>query len=181
MTDTYFNSYSTADERLSMCDSYSRAEKLVLEMYVVPSPREQIALFLKWGSICDAPWVYRGHYASILREAVAQVPLVDLLEEPDREWFDGLPDEISIYRGCTKGRERGLHWSTDIEVAKGFAIGKRCINPQPRLVSAHIPKRHVLSVFTDRGESEIVVDPRRLRELRTIAWIGSHRNMHKES
>src|SRR5262249_7330737 len=166
MTDTYFSAYSTADERLLMCDSYSRAEKLVREMYFEPSPREQIALFLQWGNICDAPWAYRGNYASILREAVAQVPLVDVLEKPDREWFDSLPDEISIYRGCTKGLERGLHWSTDIEVAKGFAIGKRCINPQPRLVSARIPKRHVLGVFTNRSESEIAVDPRRLRQLR---------------
>jgi hypothetical protein len=180
MTDTYFGAYSTADKRLLMCDSYSRAKKLVLEMCAKRSPHERIALFLRYGCICDAPWMYRGYYASILRKAIAQVPLMDVLEEPDREWFESLPGEISIYRGCTKGRERGLHWSTDIEVAKGFAIGKRCINPQPRLVSADIPKRHVLGVFTERRESEIVVDPRRLRQLRTIAWVGSYRNMDKD-
>src|SRR5262245_43870667 len=170
----------TAEERLCLCDSYSRTRQLYLEMCAERSPRERIALFLEWGCACDAPWPYRGYFASILRDAIAKVPLVDVLAASVRAWLESLPDPIPIYRGCTKGRERGLHWSTDIKVAKGFAIGKRCINPQPRLVSAYIPKRHVLGVFTERSESEIVVDHRRLRQLRTIAWVGSHRNMHKD-
>jgi hypothetical protein len=70
-----------------------------------------------------------------------------------------------VYRGCERGRERGLHWTTDRAVAEKFAGGRRCINPHPTLVQALIPKRHILAVFVNREENEIVVDPRRLRKL----------------
>jgi hypothetical protein len=44
-----------------------------------------------------------------------------------------------------------------------FAKGKRCINLAPTLVSAQIPKRHVLACFVSRDEREIVPDYGRLR------------------
>jgi hypothetical protein len=83
----------------------------------------------------------------------------------ERTWFESLDAEVPIYRGCEKGRERGLHWRLDQAVAAAFAKGKRCINRNPTLVSAYIPKEHVFAVFLSRQEQEIVADYRRLRRL----------------
>jgi hypothetical protein len=81
---------------------------------------------------------------------------------------DALPPIVSVWRGCERGRERGLSWTTDRAVAEGFAEGKRYANKSPTLVQAEIPKQHIFVVFIDRSESEIVVDPRRLRKLQNL-------------
>jgi hypothetical protein len=92
-----------------------------------------------------------------------------------RAWFDTLPPMITVYRGSQRGRERGLSWTTDCTVAEGFAQVKRCINSEPTLCTAQIPKRHVFAVFLDRNEREIVLDPRRLRRLQVEPWKGGAR------
>jgi hypothetical protein len=169
LMDAYFDEfdYDTADERLGMCDSYERTLQLFSEMAKEQdSPHKQVALFLEWGNCCDAPFQWRSRLAAILRKALKQVRLVDVLDDPERTWFEGLGAVIPIYRGCQKGCERGLHWTTDRAVAMEFAEGKRCINWNPTLVSAYIPKEHVFAVFLDREEQEIAVDPRRLRRLK---------------
>ena len=158
-------SFGEADRRLALCDSYSRTSQLVQEMLCARSSAERVRLFLEWGSLCDAPWPYRSYFAQILRDAFRHVRLADMLPPGDLDWFLSLDPVIAVYRGCQSGRERGLSWTTDLKVAAGFAVGKRCSNSQPRLITAQIPKKHVLAVFADRNESEIVLDPRRLRRL----------------
>jgi hypothetical protein len=164
--------WSPADKRLAFCDSYSRPEQLVREMCDAGSLREAALLFLNWANLCDAPWPYRTCFAEILRAAIKKIRLADLLPADERAWLASLDPIITIYRGCEKGRERGLSWTTCIEVAKGFAVGKRCRNPKPTLVSAAIPKEYIFAVFVDRKENEIVVDPRRLRRFKVLeeAW-----------
>jgi hypothetical protein len=88
------------------------------------------------------------------------------LAAEERTWFEGQGALIPIFRGCERGRERGLYWTIDPAVARGFAAGKRCINRNPTLASAYIPREHVFGVFISRKESEIVVDYRRLRRLK---------------
>ncbi len=95
--------------------------------------------------------------------------MCDLLPAAERAWYDKLDPLIQIYRGCERGRERGLYWTTDQRVAHGFAIGQRCINDMPTVVRAFIPKPHVLALFVSREECEIVVDPRHLRRLEVVA------------
>jgi hypothetical protein len=158
---------SPVDRRLMLCDSYSRTRELCLAMFAEQNPAARVALFLEWGSCCDAPWAYRGYFARILREALKRVALAELLPADQRAFFDSLEPLINIYRGCESGRVRGLSWTTDIQVARGFAKGKRCINRHPTLVTADIPKEHVFAVFVDRKEAEVVVDPRRLRNVTT--------------
>jgi len=167
--ETYFTKrdFDTADKRLAECTSYKRAGQLVLEMvWERGAPLKQVALFLEWGNVGDAPFQCRKALADILREALKQVRLADVLKEPEQTWFESLGVEIPIYRGCEKGRERGLHWTVDLAVARGFATGKRCINRHPTLVSACIPKEQVFAVFIDREEHEIVADYRRLRRVK---------------
>jgi hypothetical protein len=157
--------FAEAWAELAMFGSYQRTEAMVYVMLRAPTPTEAIAVFLDWGCMCDAPWLWRSVIADILRRSCAAVRLADVLSPDARSFYASLPDLISIYRGCERGRERGLHWTTDKAVAGKFAEGRRWTNRQPTLAQAQIPKQYVLAVFTDREEHEIVVDPRRLRRL----------------
>jgi hypothetical protein len=105
----------------------------------------------------------------MLRSVRTQVDITEFLEPEARNWFNAAPAEITVYRGCQAGRERGLSWTFDQSIATGFAHGKRFPNRNPTLVTAVIPKQHVFAVILDRSEKEIVLDPRRLRRVRKEA------------
>ncbi len=95
--------------------------------------------------------------------------------EPDaRGFFDSLPDLVTIYRGCNRSRVRGISWTTDRAVAEAFWRGHRNIRwPDPVLAEAFVPKEAVFAPFVGRQESELVIDPRRLRRLTVIDWVPS--------
>jgi hypothetical protein len=156
------------DRRLMRCDSYSRTHELYLAMLSERDPHRQLKLFGDWATVCDAPWHYRSCFAEILRRAIAAVGLVNALDPAEREWFSSLGPEIEVFRGCERGRVRGLHWSTQKAVAEGFPRGKRCRNQNPTLARAIIRKEHVFFLFLRRREHEVVVDPRRLRQVKVI-------------
>jgi hypothetical protein len=156
----------SASNELFMFDSYSRTEAMVYVMSAARSEAaDQIKVFQEWGNMCDAPWPWRSIIADILRRACSKISLAEVLSPEERGFFDALPDLVSVFRGCEQGRERGLHWTTSRAIAEKFAIGQRCTNPRPTLVTAQIPKRHIFAVFANRNEAEIVLDPRRLRRL----------------
>jgi hypothetical protein len=96
------------------------------------------------------------------------VSLIELLDEAEHTFYVGLPHLVPVWRGCERGRERGLSWTTDRAVAEGFALGRRCVNKYPTLVRAEIPKQHIFGVFVSRRESEIALDPRRVRKVRKV-------------
>jgi hypothetical protein len=148
-------------------DSYSRTAALALLMSVTATERPEycIRMFLDFADMCDAPWSNRSVIADALRYARTGVDLAGLLEPNERDLYMALPDLVSLWRGCEKGRERGLSWTLDRTVAEGFAQGKRCINRNPTLARAQIPKPHIFGVFLGRQEQEVAVDPRRLRRL----------------
>lgn len=146
-------------------DSYRRCEALAYFMMWAP-PRRCLRAFLDYGDMCDAPWVYRSNMADALRSALAKIALTDVLDLDGRAFYAELPDPVPIWRGCERGRERGISWTTSRQVAEGFARGKRCINSVPTLAQAVIPKAHVFGVFLERKEHEIAVDYRRLRKLK---------------
>jgi hypothetical protein len=123
---------------------------------------------IKSGAICATRHGRGGLViADLLRQAISKIILADVLPPDARSFYESLPDLVSVWRSCERGRERGLHWTMDQATAEKFAGGRRCINSRPTLVRAQIPKRHIFAIFLDRDESEIVLDPRRLRKLST--------------
>jgi hypothetical protein len=51
-------------------------------------------------------------------------------------------------------------WTTDWEIAAGFAHGHRSIAVSaPVIASGLVPKRAVYGVCIDRGESDVILDP----------------------
>jgi hypothetical protein len=157
------------DRRIGLCDSYARPRELALAMLHTREPRRRLEMFGFWGNLCDAPWAHRSLFAGMLRQDIARTGLIEALDPEAREWFCSLPREVEIFRGCERGRVRGLHWTTEERIARGFARGKRCRNHNPTLAHAIIPKEHVLFVFLSRQEWEVVVDPRRLRRIKIEA------------
>jgi hypothetical protein len=154
-----------AIEELGMFDSYRRTEAMVHVMFAARNPADRVRIFLEWANMCDAPWPWRSIIADLMRQACSKISLADVLPPNVRSFYNKLPDLVSIWRGCEQGQERGLHWTTDRSTAEKFASGRRYVNPRPTLVRAQIPKQHIFAVFLDRDESEIVLDPRRLRQL----------------
>jgi hypothetical protein len=154
-------------ECLGWVGSYERPYSMVLAMAGAHrTPARQLCIFLDTWSMCDATRPYWSQIAGELRSVRTRVDITEFLEPEARTWFDAAPAEITVYRGCQTGRERGLSWTFDQSIATGFAHGKRLPNPTPTLVTAVIPKQHVFTVVLGRSEKELVLDPRRLRQVR---------------
>jgi hypothetical protein len=153
------------DAYLLSFGSYQRPEALRLLMHAVLSPGHCLRLFADWFDTCDAPWPWRSSFRGALRKAFDTVSLEEVLGPEALAFYNALPDQVPIWRGCERGRERGLSWTTDKALAEKFAVGVRCGNARPTVVSAEIPKQHVFSVNVEREESEVVVDYRRLRKI----------------
>ncbi|QOG05138.1 hypothetical protein IGS74_10780 [Aureimonas sp. OT7] len=130
-------------------------------------------VFLETWSRCDDTWHERRWMLFMLRQHGSAKSgnagrSRDFMSVDGRSFFDSLPDLITIYRGCSRPRVRGLSWTTDQRVARTFARGHRGIRvPAPVIVTARIPKVAIFAVITDRDESELIIDPIRLRNLAT--------------
>lgn len=80
---------------------------------------------------------------------------------------EGRPERgITVYRGCTSAGKRGVSWTLDSERAAWFA--RRFKLAGEHVYAAEVPPSGVLAVLDDRGEGEVVVDPRGLRNLRQL-------------
>lgn len=73
------------------------------------------------------------------------------------------PIECEVYRGCTAKHKKGISWTLDrkraVRFAKRFASKERI----PRLYRAIAPPEAILGIFNERGEQEVVVDPKLLK------------------
>lgn len=86
-----------------------------------------------------------------------------LMDEDEFQQYLALPDEITVYRGIrARGSLKALSWTTDINKAKWFACRW---NKTGKVYSAQISKEDVLAMFTLRGESELVVDFTKLKNI----------------
>lgn len=86
-----------------------------------------------------------------------------LMNDEERRLYLALSDEMTVYRGIRgRGSLKALSWTTDIEQAEWFA--KRW-DKKGKVYSAMIRKEDVLSMFMSRGESEVVVDYTKLKNI----------------
>ena len=79
-----------------------------------------------------------------------------------------LDDIITIYRGVTPYNAknvRALSWTTDIKKAEWFA---NRFGQSGTVYKTQISKAKVLAYFMGRGESEIIVNPKELKNLQAI-------------
>ena len=77
------------------------------------------------------------------------------------------------FPGCSRPRVRGVSWTMDRKVAERFARGRRFIPvPDPVVAEAVVEREAVFAVLNERKESELLIDPRRLRKLVVQEWEG---------
>jgi len=107
-----------------------------------------------------------------------------LMTKGERGALAKMPDRIEIWRGCGHAAGvRGLSWTLDMERAKMFASyacqGRRLYlaasscGSTPIVARAICGKAHVLAFFKERSEAEIVINPKKLKEVQTFSLAGS--------
>jgi hypothetical protein len=83
-------------------------------------------------------------------------PVLPMMTPEEQAAYVTLPDEVTIYRGCSARFTHGASWSLDPDVARHFP--KVCKHPvQDRvLITAAVMKKHVLAIKLDANEQEII-------------------------
>lgn len=110
-------------------------------------------------------WVSFDAFNSLsdfFREAFKESKMNAMQNMPEtcREWFDSLPDIITVYRGCERDRVNALSWTTEKHVAERFALGGRGANLEdPVIATTTVKKSEVFFASNQRNEFEIVHDP----------------------
>ncbi len=93
-------------------------------------------------------------------------PARDFMADGNAAFHDDLGSTVKVYRGCSHTKGGGISWTTSREVAEGYARSYQSgLVPTAFLAEACIPKAAIFTAFTEREEDEVVLDPRRLREL----------------
>lgn len=72
------------------------------------------------------------------------------------------PVQCEIFRGCWPRHKNGISWTLDEAKAKWFA-GRHNENGDSRVYCGEVPPEGILAIFNDRGEQEVVVDPKFVR------------------
>lgn len=94
---------------------------------------------------------------------------VHLMTASELAFFKSLPEEMVVFRGTEEMFEheaQALSWSLDHAVAQWFA---NRFNNSGHVYQASINRRYVLAYFDRRKESEIVLDPAHLADMKCIA------------
>jgi hypothetical protein len=124
-------------------------------------------VFLRNWWVCDGIWPLRRLMLSTLCQRAGELSPIEFMEEPDRQFYDRLPSQMPVYRGCGRRRVRSLPWTTDRVVADKFARGGRFPQPpDPVIACAEIAKANLLFVSANRQENEVVLDPYSIKNLR---------------
>lgn len=141
--------------------------------------------FLKFAK----PYLSRADLSELLADAwtraenpnmdvnVTKAELVSMFMEADREVMmtreerirlSELADKLTIYRGVTTFNAKNvkaLSWTIDRRKAEWFA---HRFGESGKVYKAEIDKAKVLAFFMDRGESEIIVNPKDLNNICTL-------------
>jgi hypothetical protein len=90
-----------------------------------------------------------------------------LMNNEDRAFLASLPDEVTVYRGCSVNKANGLSWTTDPELARWFAnrfnfksdhFGKDCC-----IVTGTLRKADIFAVILERDEITLICDPSKVK------------------
>lgn len=154
--------------------SERRASILIAMLKAATSDAEFWRIFqLGWSELDDI-WGWRKPFKQLLKE---RPPAALYLEGADKAFYDELPELITVHRGGSCFKVRGLAWTTDLSVAESFARGHRGITvPYAAIATAKVPKEAIYTVSMQRQEFEIVLNWRRLRGFEFAKYVSKSKN-----
>lgn len=98
----------------------------------------------------------------------SQADKQSLMTESEQKRFADLTETVTVYRGVTSYNAknvRALSWTLDRSKAKWFA---HRFGEDGKVYQAQINKADILAIFTSRNESEVVLNPRKLQQLKAV-------------
>ena len=99
----------------------------------------------EWQEILSSPRGWEGNF----------------MTDDERVFYQSLPDEVELYRGCFKGvNEDGLSWTLDEGIAEIFCqhkFYKRKDDWEPVILTQTVRKEDIFAVKLGRKESEIIL------------------------
>ena len=90
------------------------------------------------------------------------------MTEAERKRLADLEETVTVYRGVTSYNARNvkaLSWTLDKKKAEWFA---HRFGEQGTVYQAQISKGNILAIFTGRNESEVILNPKKLEQLKAI-------------
>jgi len=150
---------------LSMVSSAERAEVMLALTRRRASNVFWPVFFHNW-PMCDDTWYLRDDLLRQLQRFEDEECGLQFLSPEARAAYDALPDSVRVFRGCSHERVLNVSWTTDRQVAAGFAHGHRGIPvPDPVIATGIVPKSAIYGVCINRGEFDVVLDPHCVVEL----------------
>ena len=114
-------------------------------------------------------------YYEMNREKLIELfKLVDknlVMNEKERAVYDSLDDEVVVYRGVPGNKEervKALSWTINKEKARWFASRPTRSETPSALYRAKINKKDIFLFTERRHESEIILNPNKLKEIEKI-------------
>ena len=110
-------------------------------------------------------WTERGRSLQTVKK-LFKMTRKYFMEPEEQEYYDALPDLITVYRGQSHDCKyyNALSWTDDLEKATWFS--KRFDGGH--LYKAVIEKKYVFTYNNERGESELILDYTKLQDLEEI-------------
>ncbi len=109
-------------------------------------------------------WQHRNDIPHLLSPPGRDLRKRSLMMSPDDQAvLEGLPEIVTIYRGCGPMNEQGWSWTLDEEQAEWFA--QRVPGSSGDLFGglvliAECQRSAIIAYLSGRGEDEIIIDPR---------------------
>lgn len=87
----------------------------------------------------------------------SEVDLSSAVNKEDKEYFDSLPQVLTVYRGVSKGSEKGLSWTLSHDKAVWFA-NRFSLQKKNTVYIGKVKKEDIFCYTNDRNENEVILN-----------------------
>lgn len=127
------------------------------------------------GDILIDAWVRsEGEVAIPRKEVINMFKMAgyeNLMTKEEQQVFEELPDPVTVFRGIngiTDKERKGYSWTLSLDIAAWFSARFKRPFQRDTVLAAEINKADILAYTDARSEKEIIVDPRKLQEVREL-------------
>lgn len=91
----------------------------------------------------------------------------NIMEDDELEYYNSLPDTVTIYRGIAIGRaeQNGLSWTCNRKTAEWFANRFNIGDEKGYVLKGVIDKKDIFAYFNGRDEDEICCNSHKVRDI----------------